>query len=366
MTILLKEIIKELTAFAPLAFQEEYDNSGLQVGNPNMAVTGILITLDVTEAVIGEALQQGKNLIITHHPLTLKGLKHFTGATAPERLVMQAIQENIAIYAAHTNLDSVEQGVSGRLAQKLGLSDIKVLAPRKDLLLKLVTFVPQAQAEKVKQAIFEAGAGVIGKYDGCSFNLEGTGTFRAGKGTHPFVGEEGVMHSEPEVRVETILPKHLISKALKALVEAHPYEEVAYDLYPLQNEWTTTGFGAIGNLTKPMDEEAFLNKLKETTGTGCIRHTQLLGKPIKKVALCGGSGSFLLETAKSSGADIYISGDFKYHQFFDAEEALVIADIGHYESEQFTKELFFEILTKKFPNFAIHLSLVTTNPIKYY
>ncbi len=365
-TIPLSQIINTLTAFAPPAFQEDYDNSGLQVGAPDMDISGILITLDVTEAVLDEAVREGKNLIVAHHPLTLKGLTRFTGATQPERIVMQAIQQNLAIYAAHTNIDSVENGVSTVLAQKLGLNNIRVLAPRQHLLQKLVTFVPHAHLKKVREAIFDAGAGVIGKYDCCSFNLEGTGTFRAGETAHPFVGDKGNIHSEPEIRLETILPKHLSRAVIEALIQAHPYEEVAYDLYPLDNTWPSNGFGAVGDLPQAMAEGEFLKHLKHITGSGCIRHTRLLKKPITRVALCGGSGSFLLQAAKSAGAQIFVSADFKYHQFFEADNRIVIADIGHYESEQFTKELFHEILTKKFPNFAVHLSKITTNPIKYY
>ncbi len=365
-TIPLNHIINELTAFAPPAFQEDYDNSGLQVGTPDMEISGILITLDVTEAVLEEAVREGKNLIVAHHPLTLKGLKRFTGASQPERIVMQAIQQNLAIYAAHTNIDSVGNGVSVVLAQKLGLKNIRVLAPRQHLLQKLVTFVPHTHLEEVRQAIFDAGAGVIGKYDCCSFNLEGIGTFRAGETANPFVGDKGTVHSEPEIRLETILPKHLTSAVVKALTEAHPYEEVAFDLYPLDNAWASTGFGAVGDLPQAMAEEDFLKHLKHITGSGCIRHTRLLEKPITRVALCGGSGSFLLQAAVSAGSQIFVSADFKYHQFFEADNRLIIADIGHYESEQFTKELFYEILTKKFPNFAIRLSNTTTNPIKYY
>jgi dinuclear metal center YbgI/SA1388 family protein len=362
----LESIIRELEAFSPPAFQEDYDNAGLQTGNPGMKINGILITLDPTEAVIDEAISLGYNLIIAHHPVTLKGIKSFTGRTHPERILMKAIKSDIAIYSAHTNIDSVEKGVSWILAKKLGLENIRILEPRKNLLVKLVTFVPSDYTWQVQKALFEAGAGVIGNYDRCSYTLNGTGTFRAGETTNPLVGEKGKIHHEAEVRIETVVPGYLKSKILHALLKAHPYEEVAFDFYRLENHWTQVGFGAIGELQNEISEKDFLEKIKQTTGCGCIRHTELLQQSLKKVAVCGGAGSFLIKNAISSGAQMFVSSDFKYHQFQEADRKIVIADIGHYESEQFTKEVFFELLTKKFPNFAVRLSNVSTNPIKYY
>ena len=343
---LLKDIIAEIERMAPLAFQEDFDNSGLQTGNMNTPIRGILITLDVSEEVVDEALESNANLIVAHHPVTLKGFKSLTGKTQPERVLMKAIKNDVAIYAAHTSIDSVAEGVSGRLAAKLGLQEIKVLDPRQGLLEKLVTFVPTDHAEKVREAIFSAGAGVIGNYDSCSYNLSGHGSFRAGENTNPFVGEQGEIHYEQEVRVETILPVHSRSKVLQALFAAHPYEEVAYDVYPLKNAWPQTGFGAIGQLPESMEEKDLLSHIKEVTGSECIRHTRLLEKPVKTVAVCGGSGSFLLPKAIASGADMFVSADFKYHQFDEADKKIVIADIGHFESEQFTKEVFLSYLQK--------------------
>jgi dinuclear metal center YbgI/SA1388 family protein len=325
----LKNIIKIIESFAPVSFQEEYDNSGLQTGQPEMNINGALITLDVTEKVIEEAIACDCNLIVSHHPLTLKGIRSITGKTEPERIIISAIQNNIAIYSAHTNLDSVLNGVSTILAGKLGLENIKILEPREDLLLKLVTFVPSAHTEKVREAVFSAGAGVIGNYDGCSFNLTGKGTFRAGDNTNPFVGKKGQLHNETEERIETVVPTHLKNRVLKALIKAHPYEEVAYDFYPIKNSWEQVGFGAVGNLKEEMSEENFLKFLKETTGTGCVRHTTLKGKPVTKVAVCGGSGSFLVKQAIAAGADMFVSADFKYHQFAEADGKIIIADIGH-------------------------------------
>jgi len=361
----IKEIIAELERFAPSALKEDFDNVGLLVGNAQTEASGVLITLDITEQVVDEAIEKGCNLIVSHHPIMLSGLKKINGNNATERIVIKSIRNNIALYASHTNADSVMNGVSGKMCEKLGLENCKVLAPKKESLLKLVTFVPVEQVDNVREALFNAGAGQIGNYDACSYNVSGEGTFRAGDKANPFVGEKGQIHTEKEVRIETILPKHMQRKVVNALIKAHPYEEVAYDLYPLVNEWSTVGIGMVGELPHEVDEATFLNRLKNIFKVGCVRYTPLLNKPVKRVALCGGSGSFLLGKAIGEQADVFVTGDFKYHQFSDAEDRILIADIGHFESEQYTKEVFFEILTKKFSNFAIHLSNVNSNPVNY-
>ncbi len=361
----IKDIINELEQFAPAALKEDFDNVGLLVGDASTDATGVLITLDITEKVVDEAIAKGCNLVVAHHPIMLSGLKKINGRNATERIVIKAIRHNIALYASHTNADSVMNGVSGKMCEILGLENCKILAPKKESLLKLVTFVPTEQANKVREAIFAAGAGQIGNYDACSYNLNGEGTFRAGDNTNPYVGEKGQIHTEAEVRIETVLPAYLKGKVIGALHKAHPYEEVAYDLYPLANDWTTTGIGMVGDLPHEVDEATFLNRLKNRFKAGCVRYTNLLNKPVRRVALCGGSGSFLLGKAIAEKADVFITGDFKYHQFADAEDRILIADIGHFESEQYTKEVFFELLTKKFSNFAIHLSNVNTNPVNY-
>ncbi len=361
----IKQITQILEEFAPPALQESYDNAGLIIGNKNDEVSGILITLDVTEEVIDEAIELGYNMIVSHHPVLMGGIKRFNGNNYTERCVIKAIQNKIAIYSSHTNADSVLSGVNGKICEKLGLTNCKILDPKNEILLKLVTFVPVDHAEIVRNAVFKAGAGHIGKYDSCSFNVQGDGTFRGNEGANPFVGEVGEQHLEKEIRVETIFPSYLKGKVINALIQSHPYEEVAYDVYALKNQWAEAGSGMYGELETPEDEIIFLKRVKEIFGCGSVKFTNRLNKPIKKVAVCGGSGSFLLGKAKAVGADIFISGDFKYHQFFDAENEIIIADIGHFESEQFTKEVFFEILTKKIPNFAVRLSKVNTNPIKY-
>jgi dinuclear metal center YbgI/SA1388 family protein len=363
--MLLKQITQYIESVAPLAFQESYDNAGLIIGHAETEISGALISLDITEEVLDEAIQKKLNLVVCHHPIVFSGLKKLNGKNYVERCVAKAIKNEIAIYAAHTNLDSVLGGVNSKICEKLELQHCRILDPMPNFLKKLVTFVPVAQAEKVRTALFEAGAGHIGNYDSCSFNLSGQGTFRGNDQTNPFVGEPNQLHTETEIRIETIFPKHIQSKVIQALLNAHPYEEVAYDIYPLDNNFSQAGIGMIGELASPMTETEFLKKLKETFGCQVIKHTKLLGKPIKKVAVCGGSGSSFLNKAIAQKADIFVSGDFKYHQFFDAEREIVIADIGHYESEQFTKEVFYELLTKKFPKFAVHLSATNTNPVNY-
>lgn len=361
----LKEITSALEDFAPLAFQESYDNSGLCLGDSDKEAKAVLLTIDITEDVVDEAIKLGCNLIISHHPLIFSGLKSITGRNYIERCIIKAIKNDIAIYSAHTNIDIAPMGVSYMMAEKLGLQNIKVLSPLENNLLKLVTFVPLEHSEKVRNAIFEAGAGHIGNYDNCSYNLEGNGTFRGNENTKPFVGISGKEHNEREIRIETILPTHIKTKVIKALLASHPYEEPAYDIYPLLNTYKKAGLGAIGTIN-PTEEKLFLQKIKEVFNVTAVRHTPLRNKKIETVALCGGSGSSLLKDAIKAKADIFISGDFKYHQFFDNEGRILIADIGHFESEQFTKEIFYQILKKKFPTFAVHFSSINTNPINYY
>ncbi|MCW3104608.1 MAG: Nif3-like dinuclear metal center hexameric protein [Bacteroidetes bacterium] len=360
----LKEITDHLESIAPLAYQESYDNAGLICGSHDLEVTAALICLDSTEAVLDEAIAMGCNLVIAHHPIVFSGLKKFNGKNYVERVIIKAIRNNIAIYAAHTNLDNVIDGVNAKIAEKLGMKDCRILVPQKDKLKRLITFCPQDKADEVRNAMFKAGAGQIGNYDECSFNSMGTGTFRAGEDADPYVGKPGERHEEKETKIETILPAHLESKVLSALIKAHPYEEVAYDLIPLHNVHKEVGGGLIGEIEEA-DEMEFLKRLKSAMKAESVRFTALRGKKVKKVAVCGGSGSFLLPAAIRAGADVFVTADFKYHQFFDAENQIVIADIGHYESEQYTSELFYEILKKKFSTFALHLSKINTNPINY-
>ncbi len=359
-------IIKVLEDFAPLSLQESYDNSGLIIGNPKDEVSKALICLDITEEVLDEAIQDHFDLIIAHHPIIFKGVLKINQKNSIERIIVKAIKNNVSIYAMHTNADNVVTGVNGLIGEKLGLKNTSVLDPKNNLFRKLVTFCPNIKAEEVRDSLIQAGAGQIGNYDGCTFNSEGTGTFRANEKAKPFVGEKGKLHFEPETKIEAIYPVFKEHQIIKALINAHPYEEVAYDILPLKNEFKEFGSGLIGELDSAMNEVDFLNLLKNKFGVEVIRHTALLGKPIMKVAVCGGSGSFLINKAKASGADIFITGDVKYHDFFEAEKKMIIADIGHYESEQFTKDLIRSILMKKIPNFALQISTQNTNPINYF
>jgi dinuclear metal center YbgI/SA1388 family protein len=360
-----KEVISIIENFAPLGYQEHYDNAGLIIGSATSPVNGVLLTIDVTPEVIDHALAKDTNLIIAHHPVIFSGLKRLTGANYTERTIIKAIRHGISIYCAHTNIDSVWNGVSMHMAKKLGLTNIKILAPASDQLVKLSVFVPHENAHDVRQAMFSSGAGQIGNYDQCSFNIEGTGTFRPGENTNPHVGKHGDMHKEAETRIEVIIPKPLLNKVIKAMIQSHPYEEVAYDIYPLLNKNPRAGLGVVGSLKNQHEEIDFLKKIKKIFKTDCVRHTPLLNKPIATVAICGGSGVSLLPNAIGANADIFITADVKYHQFFDADGKILIADIGHFESEQFTVDIFYELLTKNLPNFAVLKSSVKTNPIKY-
>ena len=360
-----KSICELIEEVAPLALQESYDNAGLLVGDSQMEVTSALVCIDITDEVIDEALHKKCNLIISHHPLIFTGLKRITGQNEVQRCVAKAIKNDIAIYAAHTNLDNVLEGVSGRMAEKIGLKNVRILQPKQNVLLKLVTYVPKIHSFAVREALFNAGAGQIGNYDLCSFNSDGTGTFKATKNAQPFVGKIDELHSEAETKIEVILPDYLKYKVLDALISSHPYEEPAYDFIPLRNAWNQVGAGVIGELEVAEDELKFLNRMKEIFNVPTIRHTQLLGKKIKRIAVCGGSGSSFLNDAILAKADVFISGDFKYHEFFEADNRILIADIGHFESEQFTKDIFFEIITKKMPTFAVQISDSKTNPINY-
>ncbi len=361
----IKDIISGLEEIAPLALQESYDNSGLLIGERDHDISKALICLDITMEVIDEAIEGGFGLVISHHPLIFSGMKRLTGSNETERIVIKAVKHDVAVYAMHTNLDNVHGGVNAMLCEKLGIGNPSVLRPMNGKLNKLVTFCPLEQADKLREALFNAGAGHIGNYDNCSYNLDGYGTFRAGEGTNPFVGEHGKLHREEETRIEVIFPEYIMGTLLKALQTAHPYEEVAYDIYPLKNDLMQAGAGMVGKLKNPMDERSFLEMLKKTLGSGVIRHSPFTAKKISKVAVCGGSGSFLIRDAMAAGADAFVTGDMKYHQFFEPEGRMLIADAGHFETEQFTKELIYSILNEKFPTFAHRISQINTNAVHY-
>jgi dinuclear metal center YbgI/SA1388 family protein len=362
----IKDVVKLLEVIAPLNYQESYDNSGLLIGNEEIEVKAILCTLDVTPLIIEEAISLGANLIVSHHPIFFEPLRKLTGNTDVEKTIILAIRNDIAIYAAHTNLDNSIQGVNKTICDKIGLKDCKILLPKEDYLVKVVTFVPADHAQKVRDALFASGAGHIGNYDSCSFNLTGQGTFRAGENTNPFAGEKGKFHTENEVRIEFIVQKDRLTQVIDELKKTHPYEEVAFDVYPLQNEYKGAGCGMVGNLERGLDINEFLDLLKSTFNLPVIRYSGRVLNKIRRVALCGGSGAFLLNHAIREKSDAFLTSDIKYHQFFDLHEKILLCDIGHYESEQFTKDFFYLLLNKKSSTFAVHLSKVVTNPIKYY
>ena len=361
----LSDLCNYLDSEIPLSFQEGYDNSGLQVGQSGKEITSALIALDVTEAVIDEAFQKGCDIIISHHPLIFNGLKKITGNSSTDRILVKAIKNDIAVYSAHTNLDMMSNGVSIKMAQKLNLQNIKVLRPLKNRLVKLVTFIPDDHLDRVREAIFNAGAGNIGKYDQCGFSVSGTGSFRAGEGTNPYTGQKGKTHFGNEIRFETILFSHLQEDVIKALLAAHPYEEVAFDLYPVENNNIEIGLGCTGDLTEPVNEINFLNLISSVFKAQGLRYSGLTGKSVSKVALCGGSGAVLLNDAVSTGADAFVTGDIKYHTFFEADGRILIVDCGHFESEKFSIEILNDLIVKKFPKFAVRFSETNTNPINY-
>ncbi len=360
------EIIGSLEKFAPPSLQEPYDNAGLIVGDSSSECTGILVSLDTTEATVAEAIQKNCNLIVSHHPIVFKGLKSLSGKNYIERTVIQAIRNDISVYSIHTNLDNVSYGVNARLALKLGLQSCQVLEPKPSTVMKLVTFVPGGHLEPVRDALFKAGAGEIGNYSECSFGTEGTGTFKGMGEADPFVGKIGERHYERETRIEVIFPAYCQNDIIKNLLSTHPYEEVAYYISNLENRVDEFGSGMVGEFPNALSETDFLANVKDRLKADVLRHTELSGKKIKRVAICGGAGFFLLNRAKASGADAYITSDIKYHEYFDADGDLLLVDAGHYETEQFTIELLADYLQKYFPNFAVQKTEVLTNPVRYY
>lgn len=359
------EVVQYLNKFAPQSLQENYDNSGLIVGDVNLECTGILVCLDCLEAVVDEAIEKRCNLIVAHHPIVFEGLKKITGKNYIEKIIIKAIKNDVSIFAIHTNLDNIIEGVNGKMATVLGLKNVRVLAPKKDLFSKLITFVPTEYVEKVKSALFLAGAGKIGNYDECSFASNGEGTFRALDGAQPFVGNLNTRHLENEVKIEVIYPNYCEAAIIQSLKANHPYEEVAYDCIALKNTNQHFGAGIIGDLEHPIPLMDFLKSVKDIFNVGCLKYTQPTKELVQKIAYCGGSGSFLLNQAINSKADVFITGDFKYHQFFDANNSIVIADIGHYESEFLTINLLVDKLKENFTTFAVLLTNVNTNPINF-
>ena len=361
----IKDITNSIEEIAPLKYAEDFDNVGLLIGNYDTEVTGVLVTLDTLEETIDEAIAKNCNFIISFHPIIFSGLKKLNGNNYVERVVLKATQNNIAIYATHTALDNSKRGVSAKMCEVLGLKNTEILIPKKGTIKKLVTYIPVANAANLRNKLFEAGAGNIGNYDNCSFNVTGRGSFRGNENSNPTIGKKGIVHFEEETCINVIFEDYLEEKVLASLFKNHPYREIAYELYTLTNAHQNIGMGMIGEFSSPINESTFLQFIKQTFKSDCVRHSQLLRKTIKKVAVLGGSGSFAIHNAIRAGADAFISADFKYHDFFKAENKILLTDVGHYESEQFTKKLLVDYLSKKFSNFAIILSEKSTNPIHY-
>lgn len=361
----LLDVIKHIEDFAPLAIQESWDNGGLIVGDVNQEISGVVVCLDVSESVVDEAIEQGCNLVLSHHPIIFKGVKKLTEATAEQRVIRKAIKNDIAIYAAHTSLDNSQCGINAYLAEKLGLSNVSILAPKEDFLYKVVTYVPTFHAEQVRNAMFQAGAGGIGNYESCSYNIDGKGSFLAGEGANPFVGKVGEVHFEDEVRIETVAPKHKLSSVIRALLAAHPYEEPAYDVFQTQIPWQQAGLGVIGELENAMTEDKFFELLKAVFHTPTFRHSPRLGKQVKKIAICSGSGADFIRNAKAVGVDAYLTGDVSYHRFFEHDNQMLIVDLGHAETELPTKELFCRELNRRINELRVVASLRETPQMQY-
>ena len=364
--MIVQDVINLLEDFAPTNYAEDFDNVGLLVGDKTAKISGVLVTLDTIESVVDEAISTNCNLIVSFHPIIFKGLKKITGKSYVERVVLKAIQNNIAIFAIHTALDNALQGVNSRICDQLELKNKQILIPQKGTIKKLTTYVPKNEVENLRNALFKAGAGDIGNYSNCSFNVDGVGTYKGGNQSNPSIGKKGEIHFENETQISVIFQKHLESKIIKTLFAHHSYEEVAYEITTLENTNQTIGMGMLGELKDSKSEVDFLKYLKNKMQTDCIRHSQITDKSIKKVAVLGGSGSFAIQAAKAAGADAFVSADLKYHDFFTAENTILLADIGHYESEQFTKNLLVAYLSKKITNFAVVLSNINTNPVKYF
>ena len=363
--MIVQDVINHLHNLAPLQYAEDFDNVGLLVGDTKMKVTNVLVTLDTLEAVVDEAIAKDCNLIVSFHPIIFKGLKKLTGKTYVERVVIKAIQHNIAIFSIHTALDNALQGVNDIICNRLGLKNKQILMPQSGTIKKLTTYIPKANAEALRAELFKVGAGHIGNYDSCSFNTDGVGTYRGNEDSNPAVGEKGILHQEEETQVSVTFLKHLESRVISTLFKAHPYEEVAYEVTTLDNRNQTIGMGMVGELEESKTSIEALQYVKERMNASCIRYSGTSDKPIKKIAVLGGSGAFAIKAAKSAGADLLVTSDLKYHDFFSAENSIVLADIGHYESEQFTKSFLVDYLSKKITNFAIILSTTNTNPVKY-
>ncbi|MCH5319750.1 MAG: Nif3-like dinuclear metal center hexameric protein [Paramuribaculum sp.] len=362
----IRDIISLIEDFAPSALQESYDNCGLQVGDATLECTGALLCVDARPEIVEEAKRKGLNLIICHHPLFFKGLKRIIGNTQVEKTAWAAIKHDIAIYASHTSLDNARGGVSFSMAEALGLNNIRFLSPQDDKILKLSVWIPRAHALDLRDQLFMAGCGQLGNYDNCSFSVEGTGTFRPLEGSCPADGTINALHSGEEVRLELLLPRWIKSKVEETILLNHPYEEPAYEFSSVTIGTKSSGLGAVGELSSPITAVSLIERIKSTFNSPVVRCNRFdIHTPVRKVALCGGSGSSFIENAIREKAQVYITSDTGYHAFVDYADKILIADIGHFESENCAKNIFYGIIKEKFPNFAVEYSKTESNPIIY-
>jgi dinuclear metal center YbgI/SA1388 family protein len=363
------EVEQLFAEIAPISLAEGYDNVGLLVGSPSTEVTGVLTCLEVTEEVLDEAIENGFNLIVAHHPILFKGIKRLTGKGYVEKILLKAIKADIGIIAVHTNIDNAENGVSYQLAELLGLQGIEVLQPIAGKLGMLTTFSPVAGVPKILDALFTAGAGHIGKYAECAFRLNGLGSFKPLEGSKPKVGKIDELSLVQEQRLELIYPIYLEKKIFEALKGNHEFEEVAYYCTPTNNIWRQIGAGAIGELITPEPLSKVLDRIKKSLGIEHLRYSspkKFETDLISKIAVGGGTCSFLIGPAKAAKADLLLTSDLKYHEWFEAEDALSLVDVGHYESEIHIAQHFANFIRKKMPNIAVRLTTVTTNPVKHH
>ncbi len=359
------DIIEIIEEWAPVEYSEDFDNVGLLTGDPKSNCTGVLITLDTIESIIDEAIKNKCNLIVSFHPIIFSSLKKISKSDYVQKTIYKAIQNNVSIYAIHTSLDNHKYGVSHKIAEKLNLINTEILLPKNDTLRKLIVNVPESNENDLLKALHDAGAGILGNYENCSFSIEGKGTFKGNELSNPNIGDPQKKTSIAEKQIQLVFQKHLESRILETLFKNHPYESVAYDILNLNNLNPDIGMGVFGSLKKSFSENDFIELLKKTFKTPLVRHSKLLGKPIKKVALLGGSGSFAINSAIKKQADVFLTSDLKYHNFFMAENKIILMDIGHYESEQYTKNLIFDFLKEKLSSFAVVLSSINTNPVNY-
>ena len=362
----ISEFIRQLSTKIRFSYAEDFDNVGLLCGRPEQELRGVLVCHDALESVVQEAIEKGCNCIVAFHPIIFSGLKSITGKSYVERAVMLALENKIAIIAVHTAWDNDFYGVNHGIAKALGLRHLQVLIPKKDALSQLRFFVPVEAAEQVRSAIFATGAGTIGQYADCSFNIHGTGTFLPLEKASPAYGEVGTWEQVSEMEVQILVENWQLPAAIQAMKDAHPYEEVAYYVTSLRNENHHAGLGQFGLLDEEMSAQEFLSECRAVFDVPVIRTSSHFTGRIRKVAVLGGSGASGISAAKKLGCDAYVSSDFKYHDFFQGDENFLLADVGHFESERFVSQQLADVISNILPTFAVLKSETKTNPVNYF